>query len=386
MDKRIGGTNMNGLAVKDIEFNGATLRAAQDAAGKIWVGIRWICHGIGLSDGQTKRERKRLWEDLVLSKGGRNLVLPTNGGNQEVLCLELDYLPLWLAKISITPTMRKENPDLVQKLITYQLKAKDVLAEAFLPKKEEIVPAQSNMIQLQFPNLPDYSGNFQELNEKINKLYSDMGKLANLLIEMKEGSKISVDIPNSVNHGNLLEVLEHSAITEWKKKIYSMIDRLIDAGKCKERSECLQYIYKYMNKNYGVVWDQEVKEYVIQNGKKPSTIDLTYNNETYRSIFESILVDLVENNASQEEMVCMTDKIIAPLITKYNDNSNAGCATYRLVYARMDKIKPICWSNREARYINKHEKKTATKKNIINDSKSLMKIFRAAVKQMLEEK
>lgn len=376
---------MNGLAVKDIEFNGATLRAAQDVAGKIWVGVRWICQGMGFDENRIDNERKKMQKDIVVSKGVKFYSLGQDRAKSDVLCIDLDYLPLWLAKISITPTMQKENPDLVQKLITYQLKAKDVLAEAFLPKKEEIVPAQSNMIQLQFPNLPDYSGNFQELNEKINKLYSDMGKLANLLIEMKEGSKISVDIPNSVNHGNLLEVLEHSAITEWKKKIYSMIDRLIDAGKCKERSECLQYIYKYMNKNYGIVWDQEMKEYAIQNGKKPSTIDLTYNNETYRSIFESILVDLVENNASQEEMVCMTDKIIAPLIAKYNDNSNAGCATYRLVYARIDKIKPICWSNREARYINKHEKKTATKKNIINDSKSLMKIFRAAVKQMLEE-
>ena len=377
---------MNGLIIKDVEFNESALRAAQDATGKIWVGVRWICHGIGLSDGQTKRERKRLQGDLVLSKGGRNLVLPTNGGNQEVLCLELDYLPLWLAKISITPTMQKENPDLVQKLITYQLKAKDVLAEAFLPKKEEIVPVQPNTIQLQLPNLPDYSGKFQELNEKIDKLYSDMGKLANILLSTKSENKIAFDIPESINHGKFLEVLEHSEVTEWKKKIYSMIDRLIDAGKCKERSECLQYIYKYMNKNYGIVWDQEVKEYTIQNGKKPSTIDLTYNNETYRSIFESILVDLVENNAPQDkEMICMTDKIIAPLIEKYNDNSNAGCATYRLVYARMDKIKPICWSNREARYINRHEKKTATKKNIINDSKSLMKIFRAAVKQMMEE-
>ncbi len=377
---------MNGLAVKDIEFNGATLRAAQDAAGKIWVGIRWICQGMGFDENRIDNERKKMQKDIVVSKGVKFYSLGQDRAKSDVLCIDLDYLPLWLAKISITPTMQKENPDLVQKLITYQLKAKDVLAEAFLPKKEEIVPAQSNMIQLQLPNLPDYSGNFQELNEKINKLYSDMGKLANLLIEMKEGSNISVDIPNSVNHGNLLEVLEHSAITEWKKKIYSMIDRIIDAGKCKERSECLQYIYKYMNRNYGIVWDQEMKEYAIQNGKKPSTIDLTYNNETYRSIFESILVDLVENNTSQdEEMVCMTDKIITPLIAKYNDNSNAGCATYRLVYARMDKIKPICWSNREARYINKHEKKTATKKNIINDSKSLMKIFRAAVKQMLEE-
>ncbi len=377
---------MNGLAVKDIEFNGATLRAAQDAAGKIWVGIRWMCMGIGFDEDKMKNERKKIQKDIVLNEGVKFYPLGSGNSDTEVLCLDLDYIPLWLAKISITPTMRKENPELVQKLITYQLKAKDVLAEAFLPKKEEIVPTQPNTIQLQLPNLPDYSGNFQELNEKIDKLYSDMGKLANLLIEMKEGNEISGGIPYSVNHGNLLEVLEHSAVSEWKKKIYFMIDKLIDAGKCKERSECLQYIYKYMNKNYGIVWDQEVKEYAIQNGKKPSTIDLTYNNETYRSIFESILIDLVGNNVSQdEEMVCMTDKIIAPLIAKYNDNSNAGCATYRLVYARMDKIKPICWSNREARYINRHKKKTATKKNIINDSKSLMKIFRAAVNQMLEE-
>ena len=377
---------MNGLIIKDVEFNESTLRAAQDAAGKIWVGIRWMCQGIGFNEGKVKTERKKIQDDLVLSQGKKFLPLGNDNANSEVLCLDLDYIPLWLAKITITPTMQKENPDLVQKLITYQLKAKDILAEAFLPKKEMIVPVQPNTIQLQLPNLPDYSGKFQELNEKIDKLYSDMGKLANILLSTKSENKIAFDIPESINHGKFLEVLEHSAVTEWKKKIYSMIDRLINVGKCKERSECLQYIYKYMNKNYGIVWDQEVKEYAIQNGKKPSTIDLTYNNETYRSIFESILVDLVENNAPQDkEMICMTDKIIAPLIEKYNDNSNAGCATYRLVYARMDKIKPICWSNREARYINRHEKKTATKKNIINDSKSLMKIFRAAVKQMMEE-
>lgn len=376
---------MNGLAVKDIEFNGATLRAAQDINNVVWVGVSYICNGIGLTKNMKDRQIKNIQADKLLSKGCVKFDAGVFDDNNTTLALMLEYLPAWLFKIHITPKMEAENPELVERLITYQLKAKDVLANAFLSKKEEIVSARSNMIQLQFPNLPDYSGNFQELNEKIDKLYADMGKLANILLGIKE-DKVIVNMPKSIDYGDILPVLEHSEITEWKKKIYSMIDRLIDAGKCKERSECLQYIYKYMNKNYGIVWDQEVKEYAIQNGKKTSTIDLTYNNETYRSIFESILVDLVENNVPQnEEVVCMTDKIIAPLIEKYNDNSNAGCATYRLVYARMDKIKPICWSNREARYINKHEKKTATKKNIINDSKSLMKIFRAAVKQMLEE-
>lgn len=67
---------MNGLTVRDIEFNGATIKAAQDINNIIWVGVKWICDGIGLSEGQIKNERKRLREDLVLSKGGRNFVLP----------------------------------------------------------------------------------------------------------------------------------------------------------------------------------------------------------------------------------------------------------------------------------------------------------------------
>lgn len=73
---------------------------------------------------------------MVLSKGGSNLTLLTNGGEQNVLCIELDYLPLWLAKISLTPKMQQNNPDAVKKLINYQLKAKDVLAEAFIKPKE----------------------------------------------------------------------------------------------------------------------------------------------------------------------------------------------------------------------------------------------------------
>lgn len=30
---------MNGLAVKDVQFNGATLKAAQDTENIIWVGV-----------------------------------------------------------------------------------------------------------------------------------------------------------------------------------------------------------------------------------------------------------------------------------------------------------------------------------------------------------
>lgn len=126
------------LVVKEVEFMGDTLMAAKDREGNIWAGVKWFCEGLGLSEGQTKKERKRVQTDLVLKKGVRNLVLPTNGGIQEVLCLRNDFITLWLAKISITNSMQETNPELVQKLIAYQLKAKDVLAEAFFPQSKNL--------------------------------------------------------------------------------------------------------------------------------------------------------------------------------------------------------------------------------------------------------
>lgn len=128
---------MNGMDILETSFAGDNLFVVQmHDDGKTYVGVMPVCVSLGLSDGQIKNERKRLQTDLVLSRGGRNLVLPTKGGNQKSLCLELDYLPLWLAKISITPDMRENKPELTSKLIEYQLKAKDALAREFISSKE----------------------------------------------------------------------------------------------------------------------------------------------------------------------------------------------------------------------------------------------------------
>ena len=125
---------MSGLAIKDVRFNGSTLRAAQDAENIIWVGVAWVCQGLGLSEGQMKNERKKIQTDEVLSQGTKFHPLGSGNSDSEVLCLKLDFLLLWLAKIHVTPKMRRDNPQLADKLNTYQFKAKDVLASAFLNK------------------------------------------------------------------------------------------------------------------------------------------------------------------------------------------------------------------------------------------------------------
>lgn len=113
-----------------------------------------------------KSERKKIQEDIVLSKGGRNLILPANGGEQEILCLNIDFIPLWLAKISITPSMKENNPELVDKLVKYQFKAKDVLAEAFIKK-----PKSSAEILLM------YAQQFYEQEQRMSAIEDDMRKL-----------------------------------------------------------------------------------------------------------------------------------------------------------------------------------------------------------------
>lgn len=142
---------MNDLVVKNVNLFGDTIVAAKDKDGQVWAGVKWLCEGLGLTEDQMRNERKKISKDVVLSKGGSNLTLPTKGGKQDVLCLRNDFVPLWIAKITVTPSMKENNPELVDKLVQYQLKAKDVLAEAFFPQEDQIhrlSPEEMMRIQL----------------------------------------------------------------------------------------------------------------------------------------------------------------------------------------------------------------------------------------------
>lgn len=131
---------MNELEVRKVPFMGTELMAARDNDGQIWAGVRWICNGIGMNKTQTNSQVEKIKEDKALMKGYGNFRIPTNGGQQNTLCLKLDYVPLWLAKIAITPKMERETPELAARLEQYQLKAKDVLAAAFLPQSKQQTP------------------------------------------------------------------------------------------------------------------------------------------------------------------------------------------------------------------------------------------------------
>ncbi len=128
---------MENLIVKNVDVMGDFIAAAQDQDGNIWVGVRWICDALDMTEGQRKRQIKNIQKDMAFEKVGSNWIpLRTDGGVKEVFCIRNDFVPLWLAKITITEKTREERPDFAKKLLDYQLKAKDILAEAFLPKQD----------------------------------------------------------------------------------------------------------------------------------------------------------------------------------------------------------------------------------------------------------
>lgn len=132
---------MTNLAVKEVEFNGDVLMAAHEKdSDKVYVGVSWICNGIGFNKGQKDRQVRNVQDDIVLKQGCFKFEAGVFDPNNETLAIELDFLPLWLAKISITPKMQTESPEITDKLIEYQLKAKDVLANAFIKGVTQIVP------------------------------------------------------------------------------------------------------------------------------------------------------------------------------------------------------------------------------------------------------
>ncbi|WP_051560405.1 ORF6C domain-containing protein [Clostridium beijerinckii] len=171
---------MNNLLIKSVEFFGDSLVAVKDeATGKIFTGVSYICKGIGLSKSQKDTQVQNIQNDLVLNKGCLKFQAGVIDPNNEVLGIELDFLPLWLAKISITPKMQEEQPEVAEKLVNYQLRAKDVLAKAFIKPiskelqailmiDEKTVELDNRMTKIENNTTIDYSQQ-QELNDLANK-------------------------------------------------------------------------------------------------------------------------------------------------------------------------------------------------------------------------
>jgi len=141
---------MNEIEIKQVTFHDEELLVIKDfKIGKVYVPIKIVCQTLGFTNGQCHHQNQKVKDDEVLKKGVREIIYPTMGGIQQLLSIDVEFLPLWMAKIN--PKTVK-NGKAKRKLIEYQLRAKDVLMSAFLPRYKmvnNIIDHSDRNIQIQ---------------------------------------------------------------------------------------------------------------------------------------------------------------------------------------------------------------------------------------------
>lgn len=160
---------MQEMITKSVDVLGDAIMATKDADGIIWAGVSYFCKALGMNKGQKDRQTTNVQKDETLKRGCRKFAAGVFDPGSEAVGMRIDFIPMWLAKINITKTMLTEHPDLADKLLDYQLKAKDILAEAFLPKQE---PPTSVAGQIQLLA----QGNV-ELNKRVDDIQADLQSL-----------------------------------------------------------------------------------------------------------------------------------------------------------------------------------------------------------------
>jgi len=95
------------------QAGGDEVLAARTETSEIYLPVKPICTALGVNWGTQFRKIK---SDEVLLESTRTLRLQTRGGPQNLVCMDVEAIPMWLA--GIEPS--RVRADLRDRLITYK--------------------------------------------------------------------------------------------------------------------------------------------------------------------------------------------------------------------------------------------------------------------------
>ena len=293
-------TNNTALQVTNFNFYGDDLIALKDnATGEIYTSINSIFRGIGFTDKDQIRKRRDKWiNDIVISKGVVKFNIPTQGvvakndttlfDEKDTYCISQHKLPLALAKITITPKMKKTQSELVSKLELYQDKCADVLASVFLDHKT------TDQITMQ-PILDTLNTFTKTVNDTLLSLNERMSKLE----ESQEQVKKS---------------LPKKRFSYWNSKMFPKYQLLMDYFEIPTGKNGILYkeLYEEFHNTYpDIEINQIVDDYCYDNGLESCfTLDAIEHDKTVRKLFESMVEGLLEKYELFSDNVTVREKTI----------------------------------------------------------------------------
>lgn len=171
---------MNELVTKNVPFCNSELLAIKERkSGKIYAGINSVLRELGFSDKQIEYRRDKWKDDKALSKGILKFsgTLIGAGTGQGTWCIDVMKLPLALAKIEITQKMKREMPDLTDKLEEYQENCADVLADAFLENTQTLPLTLQQQIQTIAKGTEELYQRVDEVTEDVKTVKQEIESL-----------------------------------------------------------------------------------------------------------------------------------------------------------------------------------------------------------------
>lgn len=109
---------------RSVNFYGDDLTAVLMKDGRVYASIKNMCDALGLN---PRGQSQRIDRHTVLSRGKGVCKIHTPGGDQSVIVLRADLVPLWLSGVRTSMV----NEDIRPKLEKFQEEAAAVLWEAF---------------------------------------------------------------------------------------------------------------------------------------------------------------------------------------------------------------------------------------------------------------
>ena len=188
----------NQISTQTISFNNQSLITVEQN-GNHYVAMKPICENIGLT---WEPQVLRIKRDEVLSQGMIVMIIPTNGGNQNMICLPIEYLNGWLFGIDIN----RCNPEIRDTLIKYKKECYQALHDYWFNGKAE-----------RKTTVDDRTGLRNAVNMLVSKkglIYSDAYHLVHQRFNVESIEDLTLEqLPEAVEYVHKI-ILEGELITE----------------------------------------------------------------------------------------------------------------------------------------------------------------------------
>lgn len=236
--------------------------------------------------------------------------------------------------------------------------------------KNEVIVSQPTDLSMEFKKFMEFeTKKNEEFRDTMIKGFATMASLIvnqNKLIERLLGEKTELQ-PASVKEDRYIPEppamkiphYEDEEKREWKRSINNLL-----IGK--DRNQLLSETYKYMNKKYGICWDQLSKEYISMYGKPArNNLELAYfmedRSENCKNLTRCCLETIIEKNEKNNVPATLNfpvkntkeiKRFVDFIAEKTEKKSPYNSAIYRGFFEYVDKHGNIKWQKFENKYRN----------------------------------